>query len=75
MTKLAAYGMPQELLGVLNDTPELAAGFCVFLSAPAKYADTDIFRGRWVTIAHWGPSKYSHVLTTVTIDTFRVNGM
>ena len=75
MTKLAEYGMPQHLLAFLNDTPELAAGFCVFLSAPAKYADTDIFRGRWVTIIHWRPLLYPHVLNIVTIDTFRVNGM
>lgn len=41
MTKLAEHGMPQDLVGGLTDSPELAGGFCVFLSAPAKYAETD----------------------------------
>lgn len=52
MTKLAEYGMPQHLHGVLTDTAELAGGFCVFLSAPAKYAETDILKGRCVTASH-----------------------
>ncbi|KAI0728254.1 putative oxidoreductase [Fomitopsis betulina] len=49
LTKLAAHGMPEHLHGVLTDTAELAAGFCVFLSAPAKYAETDILRGRYLS--------------------------
>ncbi|EPS96281.1 NAD-binding protein [Fomitopsis schrenkii] len=49
MTKLAEYGMPQHLHGVLTDTAELAGGFCVFLSAPAKYAETDILKGRYLS--------------------------
>lgn len=52
LTKLAAHGMPEHLHGVLTDTAELAAGFCVFLSAPAKYAETDILRGRFVPAHH-----------------------
>ena len=72
MTKLAEYGMPQHLLSVLTDTPELAAGFCVWLSAPAKYADTDFFRGRWATLTH-RTSIYPCVLT-VTTDTFPAIG-
>ena len=51
MTKTALYGLPEHMLGVLTDTAELPAGFCVWLSAPAKYADTDIFKGRLATIA------------------------
>ncbi|KZT70840.1 putative oxidoreductase [Daedalea quercina L-15889] len=50
LTKLAKHGMPPETHHtLLVDTPELAGGFSVFLSAPEKYADTDVFRGRYVS--------------------------
>ncbi|KAI0728253.1 putative oxidoreductase [Fomitopsis betulina] len=52
LTKLAAHGMPEYLHSVLNDTPELAAGFCVYLSSPSRYADTEPFLGRYVS-ASW----------------------
>ncbi|TFY61775.1 hypothetical protein EVJ58_g4300 [Rhodofomes roseus] len=49
LTKLAEYGMPPELVRTaLIDKPELAGGFCVFLTAPGRYADTDVFRGKYV---------------------------
>ena len=76
LTRLAAYGMPQDLLGVLHDTPELAAGFCVWLSAPAKYADADFFKGRWVmlTPSHGTNGCISPRVLIVTADTFLANG-
>lgn len=50
VTKTALHGLPEHMLGVLTDTAELPAGFCVWLSAPAKYADTDFFKGRCVKL-------------------------
>ncbi|KZT70837.1 NAD(P)-binding protein [Daedalea quercina L-15889] len=50
LTKLAKHGMPPETHNTLFiDTPELAGGFSVLLSTPEKYADTDVFRGRYVS--------------------------
>jgi len=50
LTKLAEYGMPPETHHtLLIDTPELAGGFCVFLTAPVKHVDTDVFRGKYVS--------------------------
>ncbi|KZT65950.1 hypothetical protein DAEQUDRAFT_730869 [Daedalea quercina L-15889] len=48
MTKLAQYGLPPEIHSLLIDTPELAGGFCVFLSAPGKHADADVFKGKYL---------------------------
>ncbi|KZT65951.1 NAD(P)-binding protein [Daedalea quercina L-15889] len=53
LTKLALEGMPPETFNtIMIDKPELAGGFCVFLSAPGKYQDTDIFKGKFVS-ANW----------------------
>ena len=42
--------MPPETFDtIMIDKPELAGGFCVYLSAPSKYADTDAFLGRYVS--------------------------
>ncbi|KAH9915673.1 NAD-P-binding protein [Fomitopsis serialis] len=50
LTKLAEYGMPPETHNtLLIDKPELAGGFCVFLTAPGKYVDTDVFRGKYIS--------------------------
>ncbi|BGP11327.1 hypothetical protein NBRC10512v2_007267 [Rhodotorula toruloides] len=49
MTKLARDSMPPDTHGLLNDTPELAAGFAVWL---ATQSDADFLRGRYVS-ANW----------------------
>ncbi|BGP27598.1 short-chain dehydrogenase/reductase SDR family protein [Rhodotorula toruloides] len=49
MTKLARDSMPPDTHGLLTDTPELAAGFAVWL---ATQSDADFLRGRYVS-ANW----------------------
>ncbi|BGP35314.1 hypothetical protein JCM10296v2_007150 [Rhodotorula toruloides] len=53
MTKLARDSMPPDTHGLLNDTPELAASFAVWL---ATQSDADFLRGRYVS-ANWDVSE------------------
>ncbi|BGP03413.1 hypothetical protein NBRC10513v2_007146 [Rhodotorula toruloides] len=46
MTKLARDSMPPDTHGLLNDSPDLAAGFAVWL---ATQSDADFLRGRYVS--------------------------
>ena len=52
--------MPPETFDtIMIDKPELAGGFCVYLSAPSKYADTNAFLGRYVSAqAETAPPAY-----------------
>ena len=50
LTQLALDGMPPETFDtIMIDKPELAGGFCVYLSAPSRYGDTEAFLGRYVS--------------------------
>ena len=50
LTQLALNGMPPETFDtIMIDKPELAGGFCVYLSAPSRYGDTEAFLGRYVS--------------------------
>jgi hypothetical protein len=46
LTKLALEGMPQAMHHLLGDTPELAAGFSLWL---ATRPEADFLRGRYVS--------------------------
>lgn len=62
MTRLGLDGMPPETFDtIMIDKPELAGGFCVYLSAPSKYADTAAFLGRCV-LSSWqaGAAPLAH---------------
>lgn len=50
---------PETFETIMIDKPELAGGFCVFLSAPSKYADTQPFLGRYACfLLSWGRRQF-----------------